>query len=124
VSLPVSLDALRDEVARFGVEAYVLTVGGDGRPHAVLAPVEWEGDAVLAGAGRTTAANAAARPEVSLLWPPFEAGGYSLIVDGTAEVAGGRVRVGPARAVLHRRGAPKDDVPDGACGSDCVPILR
>lgn len=65
--------------------------------------------------------DAAGLTRVTLLWPPNEPGGYSLIVDGTAEPAGGdALTVTLARAVWHRPGVG----PDGsACGSDCKPIL-
>jgi hypothetical protein len=122
VSLPVSLDALRGEIAAYGPEAYVLTVGDDGRPHAVLAQVEWEGDVLIAGVGNTTVRNTTGHPWVSLLWPRLEPGGYSLIVDGSAEVGEGRLRVNPSKAVLHRAGTGASAPADG-CGSDCVPLL-
>jgi hypothetical protein len=86
--------------------------------------VRREGDGLVAEAGAQTAANAAARPRVSLLFPVRADGDYSLIVDGTATVeAGGearRVRVKPSKIVLHRSGPPPD--PASACGADCVPI--
>jgi hypothetical protein len=125
VSIPVSLDALRGGLADFGPEAYVLTVGEDGRAHAVLVSVGWEGDLLVTGVGKTTARNAGRQPQVSLLWPRQEPGGYSLIVDGSAEVDDGRLRLAPSRAVLHRAApAGAATAPEGACGSDCVPLLR
>jgi hypothetical protein len=123
VSVPVSLDALRGELVKFGTDAYVLTVGEDGRPHAVLAHVEWDGDLLAAAIGNTTAANARGRPQVSLLWACREPGGYSLIVDGSATVGDGRLRLDPSRAVLHRAGTG-GVAASGSCGSDCVPLLR
>jgi hypothetical protein len=61
---------------------------------------------------------------VSLLWPPNEPGGYSLIVDGAAAPSDdGRIAVTPTRAVLHRPAAGSDASSPG-CGADCVPILR
>jgi len=122
VSLVVALERLRDEVAHYGPNAFILTVSDDGRPHVVSATVAWDGDALVAGCGRSTAANATARPEISLLWPPVDPGGYSLIVDGTASVAGQQVRLSPSRAVLHRS-APSLD-PLRSCSSDCVPIME
>jgi hypothetical protein len=104
--------------------AYIVTVSEHGAPHAVYVPVRREGDGLVAEVGAQTAANAAARPQVSLLFPVRAEGDYSLIVDGTAAVdAGGearRVRVKPTRIVLHRPGPPPD--PASACGADCVPI--
>ena len=120
MSVAVSLDRLREEVARFGASPYLLSVTSDGRPHAVAVAVSWQGDALEAGAGTRTVANIAERPAVTLLWPAVEPGGYSLIVDGVATAAGAgsgeRLSVQPAKAVLHRRR------PDGA-GSDCVGVL-
>lgn len=123
MSVAVGLDKLRDEVERFGPVAYLLTVADDGRPHAVSVRVSWEGDALRAAAGRTTAANARQRPAVSVLWPSVDGDGegYSLIVDGQAEVGDERLTVRPTRAVLHR----SRQVVDAAVepGSDCVTVL-
>ncbi len=125
MSIPVSLKELRAAVAERGGAAYLLTVGDDGRAHAVHAPVRWEGEVFAVEVGRRSAANAAARPAVSLLWPVRHAGDYSLIVDGTAAVAADgetrRVLFTPGAAVLHRAGQPAD--PASTCGADCVPLL-
>jgi hypothetical protein len=91
----------------------------------VSATVTWDGDALVAPAGRTSARNAGARPDVTLLWAPVEPGGYSLIVDGTASVEPvdddhRHVVIRPAKAVLHRS-APAAE--PGGCEHDCVPVL-
>jgi hypothetical protein len=69
--------------------------------------------------GRHTQANAAARPEVTLVFPPREVGGYTLLVDGTADVDGSTVTVAPVKAILHRPAAGPDG---GRAGSDCVDV--
>lgn len=109
----VELDRLHEEIARFGGTPYLLTVSDDGRPHATVVGAEAAGDTLVATVGRRSAANVGVRPDVSLLWPPVDAEGFSLIVDGTATADGERVTVRPERAVLHRRNA------EGP-GSDCV----
>ena len=104
--------------------AYFLTVSDDGRPHAVAVVPELRDGVLVLAVGRRTAANAVARPTgVSLVWPPVELGGYSLIADGAAEVRGDTVLVRPSKAVLHRP-APADAGPGapGSCGSDCVSV--
>jgi hypothetical protein len=126
MSIPVELEALRAAIDERGLTAYLLTVSDDATPHVVHAAFRWEGDELVADVGKRTAANAAARPAVSLLFPLRDAGDYSLIVDGSAVVttAGDerRVRVTPVRAILHRPAAVPD--PDASCGADCVPLLR
>jgi hypothetical protein len=133
MSISVALDALRDEIGRAGAVTYLLTVNDNGRPHAVAVAVEWDGDELAMRVGRRSAATAAPRPEVSLLWPPAQPGGYSLIVDGEAHGADGEgstMLVRPTTAVLHRPAAPPGPSAAGAegaekgCGSDCVPVLR
>lgn len=113
MSVRVETDRLREESARFGAAPFLLTVSDDGSPHAVSVTVAWDDEDAVAVVGSRTAANAAARPGVTLLWPPVDDERFSLIVDGTATVTGDRVVVRPTRAVLHRQRA------DGA-GSDCV----
>src|SRR5262245_17474225 len=124
VSVPVAIARLRVETSRFARSPYLLTVSDDARPHAVAVSAVWEGDALRIAVGRSTAANAAARPGVSLLWPPNEPGGYSLIVDGAAAGTGepGRITVTPTRAVLHRPAASPEPAKAG-CRADCLPIL-
>jgi hypothetical protein len=120
VSVAVGLDKLREEVERYGFTPFLLTVSPEGRPHAVNIPVAWDGDRLIGPAGRKTGQNVDAHGLVTVLWPPYEAGGYSLIVDGEGAVDGDQVRVTPRKALLHRP-APGADL--NACGHDCVPVF-
>lgn len=115
MSVGVELDRLHDEVLRFGGAPYLLTVDDEGRPHATVVGAELRDGAFVTTVGRRSAANVAARPDVSLLWPPVDEEGFSLIVDGSATADGDQVVLTPERAILHRRKA------DGA-GSDCVKL--
>ncbi|MFM2183004.1 MAG: hypothetical protein RJB61_1298 [Actinomycetota bacterium] len=81
---------------------YLLTVGPDLRVHALAVAAVYEGGRFEIAAGRSTCSNAMERPEVTMVFPPLEEGGMSLIVDGTAEVEGAAVLVTPTGAVLHR----------------------
>ena len=125
MSIPVPLEGLRAALAERDGSAYVLTVSDDVRPHAVHVPVRWEGDVLAADVGKRSAANAAARPAVSLLYPVRTDGDYSLIVDGTAVVespqGAPRLLITPTKAVLHRPAAAPD--PASPCSADCVPLL-
>ena len=125
MSIPVALEGLRAALAERGESGYLLTVSDDGRPHAVHVPLRWEQDELTTEVGKRTAANAAARPNVSLLCPVRLDGDYSLIIDGTAVVDTRadelRLRIRPTRAVLHRAAV----VPDAAsnCAADFVPLM-
>ena len=123
MSIPVPLERLRAAIAERGGSAYLLTTSEDGRPHAVHSAVRWDGDLLIVEVGKRSAANAAARPAVSLLYPVREPGDYSLIVDGTALGAAAdlRLSIRPTKAVLHRPAVEPD--PASACGADCVPLL-
>ena len=122
MSVKVELGEVREQVAACRSCAYLLTVTDDGRPHAVTLEVEWDGDALVGGAGRTTAANAERSPEVSLLWPVSGRDGYSLIVDGRAELRhdgeSAIVAVKPSGAVLHATPQARRDG-----GPGCIPVL-
>jgi hypothetical protein len=123
MSIPVALEELAKEIQRFALAPYLLTVSDDARPHAVAVAVTWQGGALAMEVGKRSAANARARSRVSLLWPPNEPGGYSLIVDGRADAGGSddRIAFTPARAVLHRPAAAPDASKPG-CSADCLPI--
>ena len=121
MSIDVSLDQLRDTIERYRF-AYLLTVTDDGRVHAVAVTPAVTGDGVvISDVGRRSRANAAERPSISLVWPPAEAGDYSLIVDGESSANGNGLTVRPTRAVLHRP-APAGATSPTGCRSDCVPI--
>lgn len=111
--------------------AYLLTHGSSPYPHAVAVTVTVAGDTLeILDAGRrsrahidaaSTGAGGAAGSAVTLLWPPADPDGHSLIVDADAELDGERVRARPRRAVLHRAllGPP----PEQGCTADCVELL-
>ena len=119
MSVPVELEKLREAVDRFGPLPYLMTTSADSRPHAVSVHVSWAGPVLVARAGRRTVANAGDRPLVSLLWSPVDESGFSLIVDGSADVEEDRVTIRPSTAVLHRQASTAGE----ASASDCVGVL-
>lgn len=118
MSVAVDLTGLSDRIAEFGPAAFLVTVGDDG-PHVVSVAVSPADGVLLAAAGRSTRANVAARPAVTLLWPAGPGAAYSLLVDGTATVVAGdepTVAIAPTSGVLHR-------VADAAgSGPTCLPV--
>jgi hypothetical protein len=120
MSIPVDLDALRDQLAQRRRPAYVITAGDAGPPHLVATYLRWADGAFEAPAGRHTARNVGERPHASVVVPPDEAGGYSLIFDADAAVDGEVVRLAPTTAVLHRPAEGEGE--PGSCGHDCAPV--
>ncbi|KAA1418978.1 pyridoxamine 5'-phosphate oxidase [Nocardioides humilatus] len=102
MSIPVEIGDLASALDRCG-SGYLLTTS-DGRVKVVIVhPVAADGVLELASPGTGTLANLAVNPIVTLVFPPLEQGGHSLLVDGTATVRGDDVVVEPSSAVLHRR---------------------
>ena len=122
MSIPVAIPDLEAATAERGW-AYLLTVRDDLRPHVVAVTPVWEAERLVMGVGRGTARNAGERPAVTLCYPPVEPDGYSLIVDGTAEVdAEGRIVFDPSGAVLHRPAPPSFEGSSTGCGNDGEPV--
>lgn len=118
---------LIETLARYGRNAYLLTVAGDG-PHTSFVSVNLAGNVIDCAIGKSAAKNIAASPNVSLFWPPVEPGGYALVVNGTAagrHEPGGftRAHITLTKSVLHRAG-PKPPDSDGPCPSDCRRVAR
>lgn len=119
--MKVDLDQLAEALADFTF-AYLITVGDDYRAHTVAVDaVLSDGRLDVGTVGRSTARNVGAHPDVTVVWPPRETGGYTLIVDGRGELADGALTVVPGRAVLHRPATPHAATASG-CGDDCVPL--
>jgi hypothetical protein len=122
MSIPVEVGDLGKALEGFGA-GYLLT-SAEGRVKVVTVdPSVDHGLVRVEVPGRGTLANLADNPAVTLVFPPLEQRGYTLLVDGTAEVDGDDVRVTPSSAVLHRPAAHADGppAPDG-CGHDCQPV--
>ena len=118
---------LAEAVSHYGHEAYLLTVAKDG-PHTSNVTIELRGDNICCNLGTSAATNIAREPHVSLFWPPTEAGGYALIVNGTATNEKQPTGVTMAeitltKSVFHRPG-PKPADSDGPCASDCRRLTR
>ena len=102
--------------------AYLITVDEDYRVHTVtVEPTLREAILDIGLIGGRTRKNLAQHADVTLLWPPREPGGYTLIVDGSGRVGDDAMKVVPARAVLHRP-ATAGAVTKPGCLHDCVPL--
>ena len=124
----VDFDRLADALTGFHA-AYLVTVDDDYTVHTVDVEPELNGRSIEVGpVGGRTRRNIEKRSAVTLLWPPSETGGYSLIVDGTSQLADitdsdddiAALRVTPTRALLHRKGDPAA----GGFRHDCVVFSR
>jgi hypothetical protein len=122
MSIPVAIGDLAAATGKYDW-AYLVTVRDDLRPHIVAVTPTWDAEQLVMDVGRGTAHNAATRSMVSLCYPPTDAGGYSLIVDGDARVDGeSTIRLDPTGAVLHRPAPAGFSGSATGCGNDCEPV--
>ncbi len=110
MSIPVPLEELPATLAGYPW-GYLVTVGDDLRAHSLAVPTDWRDGSLVMAAGRSTRANVAARPDVTMVFPHPQAGEYSLILDGRAaehpDESGGSLLVfTPSHAILHRPALP------------------
>lgn len=104
--------------------AYLITVDDGYRVHTVtVEPALREAVIDVGPIGGRTRKNLGQRRDVTLLWPPREPGGYSLIVDGEAELSDpdsetAHLGVVPTRALLHREA--ESPAAARGCLHDCV----
>lgn len=110
MSIPVSLEELAATLARYPW-GYLVTVSDDLRAHSLAVPTVLRDGVLTMAAGRSTRANVAARPDVTMVFPHPQPGEYSLILDGRAgehpdESGGSLLEFIPSHAVLHRPALP------------------
>lgn len=121
MSKPVDMHALAKAVIGYDF-AYLITIADGDRIHTSAVQPMFDGESLFVTAPSShVQANTDQRPKVSLVWPPREPDGYSLIVDGAAQLKGDNLKVVVSRAILHRPEiiAP----PDGdSCVSDCIEL--
>ncbi len=122
MSVEVASERLAETLEGYGF-AYLITVSDGARSHVVaVSPTLTGGVLTVVDLGRLTRMNAEAHPSVTLVWPPTEPGGYSLIVDGDAVLNDAGLKLSAARAVLHRPAPSPHGAVDGECNSDCVEL--
>jgi hypothetical protein len=129
MSIPVEVADLAKALQDFS-SGYLLTTAGDRVKVVTVDPTMEDGVLVVTGPGKGTLANLADNDVVTVVLPPLEPKGFTLLVDGTGEVAGEDVRITPAGAVLHRPGRHADGPPPPAsageqtdsCANDCAPV--
>jgi hypothetical protein len=122
MSIEITLQQLTETLTRYRF-AYLLTVGDGTRAHVVAVSATLTDDVFLVtDLGRKTRANLAARPSVTLVWPPADPSDYSLIVDGVGSMREDELAITPTRAVLHRPARSQITTTGGGCESDCIEV--
>ncbi|MFV8166778.1 pyridoxamine 5'-phosphate oxidase family protein [Mycobacterium sp. 134] len=121
MSVKVDLNQLADKLADYTF-AYLVTVDDNYHAHTVAVEPHLVNGVIHVGpVGGHTRRNLASHEHATLVCPPRQPGGYSLIVDGRGQAgtAGDEThQIVPSRAVLHRRAAQPG--PPGECDSDCI----
>ena len=117
-------ETLHDVMNDYGADAYLLTVGTNG-PHTSLVTLNWQEGRLACTLGKSAARNVASQPNVSLLWPPLETGGDSIVVNALITIAENDphpvASLPLTKAVFHRAGA-RPEGSTGPCPNDCKPI--
>jgi hypothetical protein len=103
MSIAVGMEELAARIAERRGGAYLVTVGRDGSAHVTSVRPEWQGELLAIASGRTSRANVATHPAITLLWPGDADDEYALLVDGHADATQDGLTVQPVKAVLHRR---------------------
>lgn len=118
----MEIDQLADALTGRGA-GYLLTASADGRVKAVTVEPTLADGVLRCPASRGSARNLDAHPAATLLFPPTEPRGHTLLVDGTATADDDGISFTPESAVLHRPADHADGpTTPGGCGNDCAPV--
>lgn len=103
----------------------LLTVS-DAGPHTSVVEIDLKGRTIHCIPSKSAALNMQTQPNVSLIWPAQERGGYAIIANGHATLQSGaddvsRAEIALTKTVLHRPG-PKPVGREGPCASDCIQL--
>lgn len=123
MSIQVPLSDLAAAVDHFGGHGYLLTVTPESTVRAAGVQVVVADGLVRVGAGRSSTANVAINPTVTLLCAPVEEKGHTLLIDGTAALDedGTTIVITPDSAVLHRPPFHADGPPAPALAAGWKP---
>lgn len=131
MSIVVDLQRLSETLADYPYGYLLTTSGGAVKAVTITATVLDDRVVIPTGSGGS-ARNLAENSTATLLFPPTQHHGYSLIVDGSAAATDEGFTVTPARAVLHRPADHNDlatdadaevaHTHDSTCGHDCQPL--
>lgn len=121
MSIPVRVEDLAEALADFG-DGYLLTTAGQSIKAVTVSVTLRDGLLRTGSTSRGSAANLERNAAATLVFPPREARGLTLLVDGTARATGDGIELTPQSAILHRPASHADELPaaaDGQCGNDC-----
>ncbi len=131
MSIPVDLADLVRTLGDFDA-GYLLSTAGERVKAVTVEPRPTHGALLVRGPGAGSLRNVAANPAVTLLFPPREPRGYTLLVDAHAAPVEGSeedLLLTADHAVLHRPADHADHAdaahPAGStssCGQDCHPV--
>lgn len=107
MSIVVPLDELDDALVAHPW-GYLVTVTEDGRSRILAVPTDYVEGCLRCTTGRSARDNVVHHPDVTMVFPPADGEGFSLIVDGVAELHAEVLAVRPTWAVLHRPALPSD----------------
>jgi hypothetical protein len=123
VSIPVEIADLERAMTEHDT-AYLLS-NLDGRTHVVTVdPRVVDEVLVVDEPGRRTSANLSANACCTLVFPPREPHGYTLLVDGVATLTGAGLEIRPDTAVLHRPASQADGPSGSGDAAECVNDCR
>lgn len=105
MSIAVPLEELGDALAAHPW-GYLLTVNADAHARILAVPTDFADGVLRCVAGRSARENVALHPDVTMVFPPHDGSGFSLVIDGVAHLHTETVEVRPTWAVLHRPALP------------------
>ncbi len=109
MSISVQVNELRSQMEKYGMSAYLLTVNENSTTHITNQTFSIVNSKLECHLSRSAERNVRLHPKVSILWPAYEADGYSMIVDGYCSRSQDLLIIEPISAVLHRPSQKKID---------------
>lgn len=127
MSIPVAAKDILKTINEYGSSTYLISATADNHPHVANLTFTIDKNDLILTVGKRGTKNLENCPQITMLWPPNELGGYSLIIDGMAskqedlDGSGSVWKISFDSGILHRP-AQNPANNDSSCGSDCQTI--